>query len=233
MKLKAVVFDLFITLTDFENERRRPDDMVELAAVLGVDRNAFVSVFRSTFTERATGQMGDLRSTMRTVAVMLNASVTEGALAHACDLRMEHERRITQPREGVVAAIEQLRETGLRTGLLSDCTPEIGELWDELPYKDLFDARMLSFERGLRKPASELYVELAASLGVQPTDCLYVGDGGSNELSGAEAVGMTPVLLQTPLEDTFRYDAETGWNGHTVESIEGVEQLVSRLNRPA
>jgi putative hydrolase of the HAD superfamily len=35
-------------------------------------------------------------------------------------------------------------------------------------------------------------------LGIAPEDCLYVGDGDSNELTGAAGVGMHPVLINVP-----------------------------------
>lgn len=38
VRIKAVIFDLFITLTDWEAERYRPQFMDELAAALGADR---------------------------------------------------------------------------------------------------------------------------------------------------------------------------------------------------
>jgi putative hydrolase of the HAD superfamily len=52
---------------------------------------------------------------------------------------------------------------------------------------------VLSCETGLVKPDPEIFKLCAARLGVRPEDCLYVGDGGSDELRGASTVGMTPV----------------------------------------
>ena len=53
-RFEAVIFDLFITLTDFDAERRRPRCIAELADAFGVDRTTFVDAFRASFTERAT-----------------------------------------------------------------------------------------------------------------------------------------------------------------------------------
>ncbi len=43
-----------------------------------------------------------------------------------------------------------------------------------------------------------MYETACAHLGVDPGECLYVGDGGSQELSGATAVGMTAFRLTAP-----------------------------------
>ena len=55
------------------------------------------------------------------------------------------------------------------------------------------DSIVLSCETGLVKPDPEIFMLCSARLGVHPEDCLYVGDGGSDELRGASMVGMTPV----------------------------------------
>ena len=70
--------------------------------------------------------------------------------------------------------------------------------------------------------------ELACErLNVNPQDCLYVGDGGSQELTGALAVGMNPVLLKasSEREDLYRPGAEE-WGGTTISNLAEVLRLV-------
>jgi len=67
VRIRAVVFDLFITLTDWEAERCRPQFMDELAVALGADPLVFSSLMRATFTERVSGDLGDARSTFSTL----------------------------------------------------------------------------------------------------------------------------------------------------------------------
>jgi putative hydrolase of the HAD superfamily len=64
---------------------------------------------------------------------------------------------------------------------------------------------------------------------VEPAACLFVGDGGSRELSGATAVGMEAVLIRTPEDrgdDAFRRDAEE-WDGTRVAALQEVLELVA------
>jgi putative hydrolase of the HAD superfamily len=63
-------------------------------------------------------------------------------------------------------------------------------------------------------------------LGLDASQCLYVGDGSSAELSGAAAVGLRPVLLRVPEEDHFRYDEEPDWAGDTIEDLGQVLTLL-------
>ena len=53
-----------------------------------------------------------------------------------------------------------------------------------------FDVMMLSCEQGVQKPEHEIFERCLAELSVAPEDCLYVGDGGSQELEAARNVGM-------------------------------------------
>ena len=53
---------------------------------------------------------------------------------------------------------------------------------------------------GIRKPDPRLYRIAITKLRVEADRCLYVGDGGHDELGGAARAGMTAILLQTDPE---------------------------------
>ena len=42
------------------------------------------------------------------------------------------------------------------------------------------------------KPNSHIYQHACKNLGVAPSDCIFIGDGNSDELRGAAQVGMLP-----------------------------------------
>lgn len=223
--VRAVVFDLFITLTDFEAERRRPALLRDLAQALGVDPSRFEGTMRETFTERATGVLGDLAATLQEVSRRCGGTPSPDALRTAAALRVEHELHVLTPRSGVIETLTELRHRGYKTAIVSDCTAEITEFWDRLPYRQCVDAWTFSFEVGARKPAPILYEHSVNQLSVRPAECLYVGDGGSDELNGAQAAGMVPLLLETPFGADVRYDAKD-WTGSSIQSIEALLTLL-------
>ena len=45
----------------------------------------------------------------------------------------------------------------------------------------------------MQKPDSRIYKETADLLGVTSYECIFVGDGGSNELEGAKLAGMKAI----------------------------------------
>jgi putative hydrolase of the HAD superfamily len=94
----------------------------------------------------------------------------------------------------------------------------------------MFDIAVFSCTEGVKKPDLQIYKLAAEKLGVRPEDCLYIGDGSSNELTGAAAVGMHPVLIVDPEEDragTHRIDSEgEEWKGPVISSFSEVLNIV-------
>ena len=70
----AVIFDLFGTLVPSASMEQRDAISHELADILGVDRQAFAEIVRSTFDERMRGEIGDLRQTYFTLSARLGGS---------------------------------------------------------------------------------------------------------------------------------------------------------------
>jgi putative hydrolase of the HAD superfamily len=225
-QIDGVIFDLFGTLTGAEVDRDR--HIVALAKSLGAPAHEFRAALRDSFDGRARGQYGDLRQTLLSICDELNLVVRPTAINRAIELRMASERRMLQPRKGAIELLTELRNQGFKIGLLSDCTPEIIDIWPDLPYADLIDCAVRSCDVGWRKPDARMYWAVLQGLGLDPTTCMYIGDGGSSELTGAAAVGLRPVLLRAPGETYHRYDAESDWDG---EAIEGLEHVLGLLRQ--
>jgi putative hydrolase of the HAD superfamily len=83
---------------------------------------------------------------------------------------------------------------------------------------------ILSCDVGMKKPDSGIYLLACERLGVEPGECLFIGDGDSRELTGATNVGMTAVLIRAP-DDTESGDRED-WRGTKISSIAEVFDLL-------
>jgi putative hydrolase of the HAD superfamily len=95
-----------------------------------------------------------------------------------------------KPLEPMVAAVRQIREAGLRTGMVSNSW-STGH-YDRKLLAELFDSIVISAEVGLHKPQPEIYELAAERIGLPPAECLFVDDLREN-CEGAEAVGMTAI----------------------------------------
>lgn len=229
--MRAVVFDFFGTLTDPSRESGRRDVYDATAATLGVPPAVFWSQVTASFTERATGVLGDTSSTLRAVAARCGVQPAEEQLATAVTTHLRGAELLHAPRPGALDVLRELRLRGFRLALLSDCSSELCELWDASPYAGLFDATVFSWAVGFRKPDPRGFARAASSLDVPASGCWFVGDGGSRELAGARDAGMRPVLVtNTAYADHAKYrdDPDAFVPPDVVEDIVDVLALVQR-----
>ena len=227
MSFAAVVFDFFATLTPSTPEHVWQDHTARSAALLGLDAATWRRALEESWAERATGALGDLPATFRELARRCGAEPDEDALTAACRARRAAQRELFVFRPDALAILTEVRARGLKVGVLSDCTVELAEAWPGLPVARLVDARVLSCEASRRKPDPVLFNTIASQLGVAPADCLYVGDGGGHELTGASACGMRAVMLRG--DDWYTVTAharEDDWAGASVLSLSAVLGLL-------
>jgi putative hydrolase of the HAD superfamily len=147
------------------------------------------------------------------------------------NLRIAFFRRTLQPRRETVGVLQALRARGLKLGLVSDCSCEAPLVWPTTRLAPLIDVAVFSCEVGCHKPNPKIYRAATEPLAVPARRCLYVGDGGSQELSGAQQVGMNAVLLRVPEEqDAHAYllDQREDWPGPAVSSLREILTLIDQ-----
>jgi putative hydrolase of the HAD superfamily len=97
-----------------------------------------------------------------------------------------------EPDEAMLDGVRAARRAGARTALLSNSWGDATR-YDHGLLDELFDARVISSEVGLRKPDPAIYALAAERLGLEPADCVFVDDLPGN-LKPARAIGMATVL---------------------------------------
>jgi putative hydrolase of the HAD superfamily len=95
----------------------------------------------------------------------------------------------------------QLKESGVKIAILSNMQSDMLKVmrakFDWLPE---FDVQMYSCEVGMVKPKTEVYLECARRLGVEPSACLFLDDKQPN-VTGAEKAGMHALLFHGKREE--------------------------------
>jgi len=222
-ELRAVVFDLYGTLTDPAVEARRVECDRALAAIVGADGARWTAAMRASFAARATGAWGDARSILRRLCDEVGVDPPADVFEEAVRARLVHHRELTAPRPEGARVLRALRDRGLRTAVMSDCTPEIETTWRSFPLRPLFDATVFSCEMRVKKPSEAMYAAVTTRLRVRPAECLYVGDGSSGELRGAERVGMRAVRIAA--DHGNHVDEERDWTGDAIATL---DELLTR-----
>jgi putative hydrolase of the HAD superfamily len=228
-RFRAVLFDFFGTLT--QAVQRGPAH-IEFAQRMGCDPAAYFRVLDKTFYARASGGFGTPAGTLHRVLRMAGAAPTPEQVAWAVQARIGVARADVRMRREALPVLGLLRHWGVRTAVVSDCWYELPRFFPRLPIARLVDATVFSVEVGHCKPHPAMYLTACEQLGVEPAECLFIGDGGSHELSGARCVGMLPVQLDTPdLAEHLVFHSEVGWKGLRVGSLANIVPLVTA--RPA
>jgi putative hydrolase of the HAD superfamily len=221
---RAVVFDFFGTLTTAV--RRGPRHAV-IARLLGCDPEAFSAELDRTFYLRAAGSYGQPIDGLRRVAYAVGGRPGPAELAYAVASRVDAVQADTVLRPEAVPVLEELRRRGTPVVVVSDCWYELPAFMPRLAVAPLLAGCVYSVEVGHCKPHPAMYLEACRQLGVDPDGCLYVGDGGSRELSGAREVGMATVRLAAPDlagHLVFRRDHE--WSGPVARSLTDVLAMI-------
>ena len=193
VKTKGVIFDLFHTLTGLESEW---SDLPATSDFLGIDRRVWDGVLHEKSRQRLTGELSDPFLIVRDLAHQIDPTIADAKIREAVAIRMRRFREALQRTPPAnLAVLKRLRKSGLRLGLISNADKMEVASWAECPLAGHFDFEVFSCEVGLVKPEATIYRTCLDGLALSPQECIYVGDGGSNELIGAREVGLTTVLV--------------------------------------
>jgi len=227
LKYKAVIFDLFGTLVDNFSRGDYEKTLTEMATVLGAPPDRFIRLWADTFNLRATGVFHSAEACVEHICQELHVPVNNLQVKQTGRIRLDFTSRNIKPRPEAVEVLTCLKSNGYKTALISDCTTETPLVWQKTPLNQLFDVTVFSCRVGVKKPDPRIYRLATDQLGVKPQDCLYIGDGSSQELTGALQVGMHPVLIRHPDDsaDAHYIDRED-WQGLTISSLKEVLNLI-------
>ena len=226
MKYKAVIFDLFGTLVDSYSVQGYNKLLADMASALQLPENDFSQFWRDTTYERGTGIFKTTGESIRYISKMLESPISEENIEKCDQIRRETTRRALTPKHGAITILETLRGLGHKIGLITNCSAEVPLIWQDTEFSSQFDVTIFSASVGMKKPNPHIYTMVCEQLGVDPSDCLYIGDGDSNELTGASEVGMDAIMIRDPNEkDPYRL-VEVVWYGRKIEKFSEILNLI-------
>ena len=190
--MQAVIFDLFETLvTEWDKPKYTSR---AIASDLDVDFQAFDREKKALSTAHFLGKFPDTTQFFEEILRKLDLTRDTSLLLEIARKREEYKRKcfdIIEP--GITEMLSALKEKGCKIGLISNCSPEeIGGFWDSSLCR-YFDAVVMSCDVGLIKPDAKIYEHCLTMLNETPSNCLFIGDGSSDELNGARKAGLNPL----------------------------------------
>jgi putative hydrolase of the HAD superfamily len=215
--IRAVLFDLDDTIIDraatvrayvpqfmrdFGDRFRLADPEQVAAELIRIDRNGYNP-----------GRPSD-------IAAHPSWSLSPGAAVIAKHWD-DHFVRCTQGRAHVSATLAALANAGLMLAVVSNGRTEAQRRkLETLGLLQRFDAVLISEALGSAKPDERIFRAAVGALGVQPRQCMFVGDNPLKDVRAAAALGMRAVWFRasTPWPDAI---------AAATESIESFPELIA------
>ena len=220
-KKQGIFFDLFHTLVSADAAPGMPTH-----EILGVTKLEWRKQTFAASHSRLTRSDLEPYEIIRSMAQAIDPQIPESLIREATDQRaVRFVETLKNPPETTLRVLEALRDHGIATALITNADVIETSGWPRSPLSDLFDHTVFSWQVGYAKPDRKIYEHCLNQMELEPTEAVFVGDGGSDELSGARAVGLTVVFAKGLMPELA--PSETSKRERTAHyAIESLSELV-------
>jgi putative hydrolase of the HAD superfamily len=94
-----------------------------------------------------------------------------------------------------ISVLQELRARGYRLGVVSNWEEWLENLLLALEVHALFDGIVASGPFGRAKPHPSIFLKALDLLGATPAEAVHVGDNPRDDVEGARAAGLRPILI--------------------------------------
>jgi putative hydrolase of the HAD superfamily len=203
---KAIIFDLFHTLT--APEIVLPEGQ-STSQILGLDSRRWNEQLMEKSRSRLIGEEKDPFKIMQKLAHAIDPHISAELIHKAVQNRVKRfETALIKMPENSITTIQQLKQMGKKLALVSNADVIEAAAWELSPVAHYFNKVLFSCYVGYIKPEIEIYELCLQQLGEVAKDCIFVGDGGSNEFIGARKAGLSIVMVTGIIEKIWPYKIE-------------------------
>ena len=123
--------------------------------------------------------------------------------------------------EDVLPTLDQLQQTDLKVGIISNWDTPLHAMVEELGLSPYFDVIVASHDQRVRsaKPDAAIFEYALNTVGVSPEEAIHVGDSFEADIMGAHAAGIRAILLD-------RDGTQTGQWGETIQTLHALPDLL-------
>jgi putative hydrolase of the HAD superfamily len=138
----------------------------------------------------------------------------------------EHFSACAVPRSAVQETLTELRNSRFRLGVVSNGSSAAQRTKLAVTGLDqAFDLIVISDEVGLKKPDPRIFALATTSLGVSPSECLFVGDNPIKDVCAARDFGMRAAWLRASLPWPERVPSAE----HELDSLAELGRLIRTM----
>lgn len=189
---KVVFFDLFFTLVEPKySDQRNENDVLNITHL---EWEKYVED-EELYIKRATGKEKNPHKIIEDVIEKMNITISESKKKEILKLREDRFKKALMDIDFTIQdVLLDIKKSKKKICLVSNADIIDVMHWGKSPLNKLFDDKIFSYEVGYLKPQKEIYNIAFQKMSVKPEDCIFIGDGGSDELKGAKELGMKTIL---------------------------------------
>lgn len=192
--IRAIFFDLFFTLiTPAYDETNNEYSLLNMP----MEEWEEYAEEASLYTERALGHVENEMEIIEKIVGKIPFEISKEQKEELLRLREERMKKsLTEVPDSILNTLASIKSMGIKIGLISNADFIDRKYWNESVLRPFFDDAVFSCDVGFLKPDASIYTLAMERLGVSPSESIFVGDGGSNELEGARRVGMKTIFTE-------------------------------------
>lgn len=197
-KLKGVLIDFGDTLVylDKEANRRYEQTLLSKLNEHGYQANLdnLSLALADTYYRSSRGETQNLSEFWKLFLKKLGVEKEQTLINDLENIRKCYMPSLFKLYQGALSALRYLSQK-YKLALVSNCANGTVDSIDSLGLAKFFDAIVLSYTIGARKPDQRIYLEALRRLNLHPQECIFVADEIS-DLEGARALGLRTILLR-------------------------------------
>ncbi len=198
---KVLIFDLFHTLSSIHHSNVPGQNSHE---IIGISREKWLETLFADSEKRIKGHIKDPFELVRDITDKLEMNLSDEIISRLSKSRYDrfaYSLRNILPH--TVDTVKELKRRGKKIILLSNADVCEIDAWEESPLAEHFDHAVFSCYTGYVKPEKEIYDHAVKLSGELHEECLFIGDGGSDELNGAKNAGLKAVFTSEFIKDLY------------------------------
>jgi putative hydrolase of the HAD superfamily len=200
-RYKVLIFDLFHTLSSMHHS-----DVPGLYSheIIGISYEEWLEALFTDSERRARGIIKDPLEIIRDIIDKLGMNIPDETVSELARIRYERfDLALKNILPHTVATLKELKKRGKTLILLSNA--DVCEIkgWPHSPAAPYFDQAIFSCHVGFVKPEPQIYDHAVKLSGASKEECLFIGDGGSDELAGAKNFGIAACFTSEFIKDLW------------------------------
>ncbi len=191
--IKAVFFDLFFTLIYPGYSDLNEYDIV---GITPIEWEKYAEN-DALYYERAIGKIKTEKEIIDKIVNIMPYDLNKCQIDQLLQRREDRMKRaLLTIDDNIMDTLKRLHEKDVKIGLISNADVIDSKYWYDSPLSQFFEEVIFSCDVGILKPDLEIYKLAMNRLDVKPEECIFIGDGGSDELYGAKCAGMKTIFTE-------------------------------------